>query len=701
MSKNKNNERPGAARISTNRNKVLIFKSIAILFPFLLLVFLELSLRRFHYGYNPDLFIPYKGDAKYLVFNPEASQRYFIDPAVATKGNTELFKKIKDTNTCRIFVLGESTTIGYPYLYNGSFHRWLQFRLMHTFPEKNFEIINLSLTAVNSYTVLGFAKELVDYEPDAVLIYVGQNEYYGALGVGSTQLIGGNPAFVNTVVELRRLKILQLMTNIYRQLTQLFRHKEADTSEVRMKIMVRNQGIPYKSKLYQRGIDQFKYNISRTLRLFRNKGIPVFMSNLVSNEKDLPPFVSTTDIKLVSEGFTAKFDQGLKALAAEETRRATSLLKEANQAFPKHALCNFYLGRLAYQQGDFRNARNYLAKAKDLDLLRFRASGELNETIRQLCKEYNTHLVDTKTEFEQYSPHQIIGDNLITDHVHPNLQGYALMSDAFYKAMKSAHFFTNGRLAGRPYPSMEMSYEELVRDMPITKVDSLAGVYRIHNLKGRWPFNDNVGATGWSPLHANTFEEVLAQKLAFEQIDWMTAHKNLFAFYEQSNRVPEAGKVIEAMILENPTVTELYELAAKLKLESKNYEESLFYSQELFYHSPSFKRAKYLFVAYLKLDLPSKALPFLNYAIANNTEGSDLGPLKTSVNTIIQHQNRLTADSSNIDAVTRIANAYLQMRNLDGATKYFSMALKIDPKNKEAHTNLKHLNEEEKNNGKN
>jgi Tfp pilus assembly protein PilF len=39
---------------------------------------------------------------------------------MAPTGNSEPFKKIKDENTCRIFVLGESTTIGYPYFHNGS-----------------------------------------------------------------------------------------------------------------------------------------------------------------------------------------------------------------------------------------------------------------------------------------------------------------------------------------------------------------------------------------------------------------------------------------------------------------------------------------------------------------------------------------------------------------------------------------------------
>ena len=172
---------------------MLLFKTVAVLLPFLILFLLEMGLRIFHYGYDLSLFREYPGDNRFMVLNPDASKKYFTDPVMAPSGNSEPFKKVKDENTCRIFVLGESTTIGYPYFHNGSFHRWLQYRLMKTYPGRHFEIVNLSMTAVNSYTVLGFAKELVDYEPDAILIYSGQNEYYGALGVGSQSDIRQRP----------------------------------------------------------------------------------------------------------------------------------------------------------------------------------------------------------------------------------------------------------------------------------------------------------------------------------------------------------------------------------------------------------------------------------------------------------------------------------------------------------------------------
>ena len=173
--------------MKVSKKRLLLFRLIGFLIPVFILVVLEIILRLCNYGYDYSLFKEDSADRNYLVMNQDASKKYFQSQSIAPTGNRELFKKIKDSNTTRIFVLGESTTIGYPYFHNGSFHRFLLYRLMHTMPDKNFEIINVSLTAVNSYTVLGFAKQLMNYEPDAVLIYTSHNEYYGAPGVGSTQ----------------------------------------------------------------------------------------------------------------------------------------------------------------------------------------------------------------------------------------------------------------------------------------------------------------------------------------------------------------------------------------------------------------------------------------------------------------------------------------------------------------------------------
>ena len=683
MKKNVNRQ-TGLAEKSSIQKNILIFKAIGIAIPFVLLVFIELSLRLFSYGDNLNLFINYKNDSNYLVFNPYASRKYFTDPTMATAGNAELFKKKKDRNTCRIFVLGESTTIGYPYFYNASFHRWLQYRLTNTFPEKNFEIINLSLTAVNSYTVLDFAKQLVNYQPDAVLIYVGQNEYYGALGVGSTQSFGANPFLTNVVIQLRMIRTVQLINNLYRKGTQFFIIKKVDPDSPRMKVIVANQKIPYKSRLYQSGIEQFSYNISKTLKLFGEKNIPVFLSNLVSNEKDLPPFITTPENKQLPASFIRKYNLGLKALAARDTISAQTCFREANQLFPDHAQCNFYLGQIACSTGDFQKAKTYFERAKDLDLLRFRAPEELNQIIGQVCTQFNTtHLVDTKGVFERHSPNTIIGDNLITDHVHPNIKGYSLLSDAFYEALKSAHFI-------KVSPETEMSYDQLVKEMPISSVDSLAGMFRIRNLKSRWPFNDPAFKI---ELPVNTLEEKLAKELAFEQTDWMSVNKSLFAWYEKNQRLSEASKITEAMVLKNPTNPALYELTGKYSIELNNYKKGIFYLKKSFYMAPSCDKAQYLMVILLKIDRPSESLPFLNYAIANNSQGLNLSPVKNSVEKIIELQKVLQSDSLNVSVLNRVAEGYKEIFNRDGAIKYLSLVLKLDPRNINAKNMLNQLNQ--------
>src|SRR6201985_1463478 len=182
----KSNVYPAPGKNTNSRKKSFIFKTVAILLPFLILFLVEISLRVFHYGNDLELFIEARNHPGFLVLNPVASKKYFINEAYAPTGNSELFKKNKDDSTLRIFILGESTTAGYPYFHNGSFHRWLQFRLMHEHPELHFEVIKVPLTAFNSYTVLDFGREVLQYQPDAVLVYTGHNEYYGALGIGST-----------------------------------------------------------------------------------------------------------------------------------------------------------------------------------------------------------------------------------------------------------------------------------------------------------------------------------------------------------------------------------------------------------------------------------------------------------------------------------------------------------------------------------
>jgi tetratricopeptide (TPR) repeat protein len=656
-----------------SKKKIILFKGISIiLVPLIILGLIELGLRLFHYGNNLNLFIEYKDNSDYLVFNPDASKRYFTDQDIATVGNSEIFKKKKDSNTIRIFVLGESTTIGYPYFHNGSFHRWLQYRLMHNYPDKNFEIISLSLTAVNSYTVLGFAKDVVNYEPDAVLIYTGHNEFYGALGVASTQSIGSNRTLVNLVLKLRELKLVQLITRIFSKAGALHGTDNTGGGESRMQLMAAKQEIPYQSDLYGKGVEQFKDNMNEVFNLFSQHQIPVFVSNLVSNDKDLKPFISFDDSRVNNAAFKKNYQLGIKAFNSKDLNTAITCLTEANEQYNGSATCNYYLARAYFAQGDFDKAKAYFAKASDLDGLRFRAPQEFNTILKSLSLNYSdVHIVDTKQAFESFSDHQIIGDQLILDHVHPNLKGYAIMSDAFYKAISNAHILPVDSLGG-------MVFNRLLRDMPVTQADSLAGIYRILNLKTHWPYNEPHAADS---VKVETEEQTLAFNLVFKKANWSDTMGELYTYYTNKNDYKQARTVLETLVLEYPADAGLAEKVAMISGALKEDTTAAFYFKKAFDLSPSFARARYTFVLFLKLDQPEKAMPYLDYAIANNTAGLNLEPVKSYAGDVIQLKKLYAADLTNIDVVNKIAATYLKMDNKDAAQKYVDKALKLNSQN--------------------
>lgn len=82
-------------------------------------------------------------------------------------------------------------------------------------------------------------------------------------------------------------------------------------------------------------------------------------------------------------------------------------------------------------------ARTAYYWAKDMDGLRFRASEEFNDVIHQVAAEFKVPVVPMKSYFEAASPQGIIGPNLMLEHLHPNSDGYLVMSEAFFKGCAS------------------------------------------------------------------------------------------------------------------------------------------------------------------------------------------------------------------------------------------------------------------------
>ncbi len=73
--------------------------------------------------------------------------------------------------------------------------------------------------------------------------------------------------------------------------------------------------------------------------------------------------------------------------------------------------------------------------AKDLDALRFRAPEEVNNVIRSLAAEKKLILADIDSAFRYLAPEGIIGNEFMTDHLHPTLEGYQKIGKIFFEGM--------------------------------------------------------------------------------------------------------------------------------------------------------------------------------------------------------------------------------------------------------------------------
>jgi lysophospholipase L1-like esterase len=514
-----------------------LFRLATLAIPVLFFGLLETALRLGGYGHSYPLFIDVVDAPGYLQANQEVVRRFVVEetrePEVAIW--PVAFPADKAPETLRIFVQGGSTAAGWPYGYGGSLAGMLQQRLQASLPQRNIEVISTAMTAVNSYTLMDFADEIITQQPDAVLIYAGHNEYLGVLGVGSAVSAGRTRPVVLAYLALRDLRILQLLKHTYLGFNtqQTPTEGRPQTGPTLMRRIVGETHIAFDSPLYQRGEAQFRDNLAVLLERYRDAGIPVFIGTLASNEKGLAPFAS-----LLSEGtdvsaWREHFKQGIDALRGGDTELASASLEAALALDDSAASLHFALGRLFENRAEYPAARMAYLDARDRDQLRFRAPQSFNHILRTVAAEQGARVVEVEASLLDHTEHGIIGNELMLEHLHPNLWGYFLLADAYYQAL------LDDGIAG---PAVQMvSRERAWNELPITAVDLKKADYEIMRLTSDWPFQ-SVPAQPQYPARNSEIEQ-LAYSLFTRGTTWSGATEELLAYYLQQQDTLSAARV--------------------------------------------------------------------------------------------------------------------------------------------------------------
>ncbi len=521
----------------TPRNRQILFRIILVLAPFLLIGLAELVFRIAGFWTPQPIVVPVPGTSgRMLGFNVHAGRRYFSERQTAVPMLTpEVFPTVKAPGTFRVLCLGESSTAGFPFDCQVPFPWQLSRILREAYPDRTIEVLNAGMSAISSYVIVDMLPDLLDVEPDLVLVYAGHNEFYGVYGSASAISTGSSDLLIRASLAAQKTHVGQMV----RRVTDMLRPAPPDTvrAHALMQRVVGDQDIALGSPQYLHAMDGLRKNLTRIVEACAARRIPVLFSTLVSNDRDLAPFAgSAAD---APAAITALVRAGDGALRSGDTGKAALAFADLMERDSTNADALYGSARLLLAAGDSIGARQRFSEARDRDRMRFRASSDAHRIIAAVAREHGAWLVDFADILSARSPAHTIGHEWICDHLHPDARGYYMLAAAFYVGIQQM------RLLPPPAPGFRLRQEPY----GVTPLDRAIGLTKVSAVMRRWPFKPGT----ITPDTALAREDTACMRIARDFLRgdgvWSRAHAAMATSWIQRGEWDAARRECEAIAL--------------------------------------------------------------------------------------------------------------------------------------------------------
>ncbi|HET9481351.1 MAG TPA: tetratricopeptide repeat protein [Candidatus Polarisedimenticolia bacterium] len=375
------------------------------------------------------------------VFELDAVRRVLATPprAVRHSFNPEEFLADKPAGGMRVFVLGGSSARGFPWGGRLAFAHLLEQALSRSVPGRTVEVVNAAAMSYGSNRMRVLVHEILDYQPDLVIVYGGHNEFVESRFY--RELIDADSATGATRRLLDTWRLYAAMARLLAPAVRAMRdvpapgHADpaaAGSAGSLLGLDVQREDATETGDVEkQRVTARFRQNLQALLAAAKERGVTVLLCTVAGNLRDWAPNQSVFDRSRdasTRERVLDALSRADRLMSTGRAREARRILEPAVRLAPEHAGLQFALGRACEADGAWEQAALAYSRARDADAQPARALTAINDAIRQLAAKTGSPLADVERLFEQASPHGLVGFNLTEDYVHPNIRGHRLIA---------------------------------------------------------------------------------------------------------------------------------------------------------------------------------------------------------------------------------------------------------------------------------
>ncbi len=659
-----------ADRPKPTKRRLWLYRSVAVLvLPVCILVVLEMVMRASGIGL-PTRFVTKRtiSGAKATVDNPLFTRQFF--PAEIARVQDPLVVPVhKASGTYRIFVFGSSAAMGDP-ASNYSFSRILEVMLRDRYPDINFEVFNAAITGINSHVVYPIAKACLDLDANLCVVYEGNNEVIGPYGAGTIfSPISPSLSFIRADIFLKSLRISQSLgrligswrsddtEKLWSWGLELFNETRLSPDDPRMEIVYRH----------------FEKNLTDICRIGRARDVPVLLCTVATNIKDCPPFASLHKTEWGrakpedARKWTEFHENGIQLQSEGQFDRAIAEYARAGRLDDQYADLHYRLADCYTELQQHDEARTHYKKARDLDALRVRTDGRMNDIVRQMAGRFPKHavLVDFEEDLAAHAVGGSPGEDFFHDHVHLNFPGNYLLARSVYERVSEFLPEIREQIESDLVGTSE---DECARRLAFTPWNRQRILLSMLSRYRREPFVDKPDNAKWMAKWERELGEI--ESVAFDEV------------------LEDSARCYREVIEMNPTDRVLRYFHAELLALLKDFDKAAAELTRICENVPQWLDPFVLLGnVYVQSGKPDQALERYHQALrispGNSAVYNNLGELhfrrRRLEKALDYFSIALKRRPGHVDSHYSVAKVLMKQGKLDQAAEHYGTALKLEP----------------------